>query len=79
MSPDDRSWVEFTLRPEAKWADGEPVKPEDVIFTVDLLREKGRPPTRPMLQNLVDKVEKVGERGVRFTFKGRDRTASCRC
>ena len=68
--PDDRSWVEFTLRPEAKFADGEPVKPEDVIFTVELLREKGRPPTRPMLQNLVDSVEKVGERGVRFTFKG---------
>ena len=68
--PDDRSWVEFTLRPEAKFADGEPVKPEDVIFTVELLREKGRPPTRPMLSNAVDKVEKVGERGIRFTFKG---------
>lgn len=68
--PDDRSWVEFTLRPEAKFADGEPVTPEDVIFTVELLREKGRPPTRPMLQNAVDTVEKVGERGVRFTFKG---------
>lgn len=69
-TPDDRSWVEFTLRPEAKFADGEPVKPEDVIFTVELLREKGRPPTRPMLSNAVDKVEKVGERGVRLTFKG---------
>jgi peptide/nickel transport system substrate-binding protein len=67
-TPPDRSWVEFTIRPEAKFADGEPVKPEDVIFTVELLREKGRPPTRPLLARAVEKVEKVGERGVRFTF-----------
>ncbi len=67
--PPDRSWVEFTIRPEAKFADGEPVKPEDVIFTVDLLREKGRPPTRPMLTQDVDRVEKTGDRSVRFTFK----------
>ena len=65
----DRSWVEFTLRPEAKFADGEPVTPDDVIFTVDLLKEKGRPPARPMLANSVAKVEKTGERSVRFTFK----------
>lgn len=67
-TPSDRSWVEFTIRPEARFADGEPVKPEDVIFTVELLREKGRPPTRPMLARAVERVEKVGERGVRFTF-----------
>jgi peptide/nickel transport system substrate-binding protein len=67
--PPDRSWVEFTIRPEARFADGEPVKPEDVIFTVDLLREKGRPPTRPLLQRAVERVEKIGERSVRFVFK----------
>ena len=65
----DRSWVEFTLRAEAKFADGEPVTPDDVIFTVELLKEKGRPPTRPMLSSVVDNVEKTGERSVRFTFK----------
>ena len=68
-TPPDRTWVEFTIRPEARFADGEPVKPEDVIFTVELLRDKGRPPTRPMLAGAVERVEKVGERGVRFTFK----------
>ena len=40
-TPDDRSWVEFTLRPEARFSDGKPVKPEDVIFTFELLRDKG--------------------------------------
>ena len=72
--PPDRSWVEFQIRPEARFADGEPVKPEDVIFTVELLREKGRPPTRPLLQRAVERVEKTGDRGVRFVFKaGGDR------
>jgi peptide/nickel transport system substrate-binding protein len=72
-TPEDRAWVEFVIRAEAKFADGEPVKPEDVIFTVDLLREKGRPTYRTTLKR-VERVEKVGERGVRFVFQGeRDR------
>ena len=68
--PPDRSWVEFTLRPEAKFADGEPVKPEDLLFTYELLREKCRQPsTRRMLSEDVTSVEKTGERSVRYTFK----------
>jgi peptide/nickel transport system substrate-binding protein len=72
--PPDRSWVEFTLRPQAKFADGEPVTPEDVIFTMELLRAKGRPPTRPLIDRAIERVEQTGERSVRFTFQGsRDR------
>ena len=41
--PDDRSWVAFTLRPQAKWHDGKPVTVEDVIFSLTLLQEKGSP------------------------------------
>jgi peptide/nickel transport system substrate-binding protein len=68
--PPDRSWVEFMLRPEAKFADGEPVKPEDVIFTYELLREKFRQPSmRKILREDVESVTKIGERGVRYTFK----------
>ncbi len=40
---DDRSWVEFALRPEARWHDGEPVTVEDVIWTFETLLEKGVP------------------------------------
>ena len=72
-SPDDRAWVEFTLRPEAKFADGDPIAVEDVQFTVELLREKGRPTYRNMLGRVAS-VEKTGERTVRFVFSGeRDR------
>jgi microcin C transport system substrate-binding protein len=31
--PDDRSWVEFALRPEARWHDGVPITPADVLFS----------------------------------------------
>jgi len=36
-------WIEFRLRPEARFHDGKPVTAEDVAFTFKLLREQGRP------------------------------------
>lgn len=67
-TPADRSWVIFTLRKEARWHDGQAVTPDDVIWTFDTLRSKGQPLYRAYYAN-VDRVEKVGERGVKFTFK----------
>ncbi|AJY48282.1 extracellular solute-binding protein [Martelella endophytica] len=64
---DERSFIQFNLNPDAKWSDGEPVTPEDVIFTFNLLDEKGRPPYNRRLRQ-VEKMEKVGEHSVRFTF-----------
>ncbi len=42
-TPPDRGWVEFTLNPKAKFSDGQPVTVDDVIFSLELLRDKGRP------------------------------------
>ena len=44
--PDDFSSATFRLRPEAKWADGQPVTPEDVIFSFDMSKEHN-----PLLSN----------------------------
>ncbi|MCJ8051812.1 extracellular solute-binding protein [Shinella curvata] len=72
---DDRSFIEFHLNPRARWADGQPVTPEDVIFSFELLRDKGRAPFSTRL-NVVEKLEKTGERSVRFTFNDKsDREA----
>ena len=68
QTPDDRSWVLFELRPEARFHDGRPVTPEDVIWTFQTLLEKGQPFYRFYYGN-VDQVEKRGERGVYFHFK----------
>ncbi len=72
-TPPDRSWVEFTLNPKAKFSDGEPVTVDDVIFSMELLRDKGRPNYKAYYSK-IDSVEKVGERGVRFNIqKANDR------
>ena len=67
---DERSFVEFTLDARAKFSDGKPVTPEDVIFTMELFRDKARPLYQNWIKT-VDRMEKVGERGVRFTFNER--------
>lgn len=41
--PADNSWVAFDLRPEARFSDGTPVTSDDVKWSFDTLREKGRP------------------------------------
>ena len=66
-TPDDRSFVEFTLRPEAKFSDGTPITVDDVIFSHALLRDHGRPNHRSYYKK-VAKVEQTGERKVKFTF-----------
>lgn len=66
--PQDRSWIAFTLRPQARWHDGEPITVEDVIWTFNTLREKGDPFYRYYYAS-VENVEKTGDRSVKFTFK----------
>ena len=67
--PEDRSWVAFTLRREARWHDGKPVTPEDVIFSLEILKTKGQPFFRFYFAD-VKKAEKTGPRRVKFTFSG---------
>ncbi|MER9201287.1 extracellular solute-binding protein [Mesorhizobium sp. M0933] len=66
MDPERKS-IEFHLDPNAKWSDGEPVTPEDVLFTYDVFTEKGRPPYSQRMKAIA-KLEKTGDRSVRFTF-----------
>ncbi len=65
--PDSKMWTAFTLRPEAKFADGEPVTAEDVAWTFRTLMEKGRPSMRIQFADVKDVVVE-GPRRVRFNF-----------
>jgi len=65
--PDDRSAVTFHLRKEARFSDGAPITPEDVIFSQEVLKEKGWPYFRSHYGK-VALAEKTGPRSVRFTF-----------
>jgi peptide/nickel transport system substrate-binding protein len=64
-----RSYVTFHLDPAAKFSDGTPVTPQDVIFSWQLLRDKGRPNHRTYYAK-VAKAEAIGERAVRFDLSG---------
>ena len=67
--PEDRSYVAFKLRPEARFHDGQPITVEDVIFTLNTLKTDGHPFFRAYYAN-VEKAEKIGERTVKFSFSG---------
>ena len=64
--PADFSSVTYKLRAEAKWADGQPVTPEDVIWTFDTLKKLNR--RQEFYYRHVVKAEKTGEREITFTF-----------
>ncbi|HVH73622.1 MAG TPA: extracellular solute-binding protein [Stellaceae bacterium] len=67
VAPDKRS-VLYVLHRRARFHDGTRITPEDVIWTLDMLRKKGLPAYRTYYAG-VAKAEKEGEDGVRFSFK----------
>ena len=71
--PEDRSSITFKIRDDARFSDGTPITVEDVKFTVDLLREYGRPAYTSRIKRIAA-LEEPGEGQIRFVFKnGEDR------
>ncbi len=70
----DESWATFWLRPEARFHDGSPVTPEDVVFSFETLKTKGHPFYRHYYANVPSAAPVAGDtpsgprRGVRFEF-----------
>lgn len=64
--PADFSSVTYRLRANAKWHDGKPVTPADVIFSLEMFKKYH--PFYSAYYRHVTKVEKVGERDIKFTF-----------
>ena len=67
-TPKDGSWVAFHLRPKARFHDGSPITPADVIFSFAALKTKGHPFYRAYYASVVS-VAAYGEWGVKFIFK----------
>ncbi len=66
--PDDFSYVIYRLRANARWHDGKPVIPADVIFSFDSLKKNS--PMYSAYYIHITKCEQVGDRDVKFTFDG---------
>lgn len=67
-----RSYVEFTLREQARFADGSPVTVEDVIWSFEVLGTQGSPRYLPAWQKIAG-ITRTGPRSVRFDFNTADR------
>jgi microcin C transport system substrate-binding protein len=64
--PPDNSSVTYRLRKEARWHDGKPVTPADVVFSFETL--KANSPQYAFYYKNVAKAEQTGEREVTFTI-----------
>jgi len=67
--PEDRSEVIFNMRPEARFSDGSPLTAADVVFSYEVLRDKGLPSFRAVIEKQVASAEALGPHRVKFTFK----------
>ena len=67
--PEDRSYVIFNMRPEARFSDGSPLTAEDVVFSYETLRDKGLPSFRAVIQKQIESAEILTPHRVKFTFK----------
>ena len=65
---EDRSWVVFNLRPEARFHDGHPITAADVAFSYRTLLKEGHPIYRTNLQE-VERVDVLNPQRIRFVFK----------
>lgn len=71
--PDDRSAITFILDPKAEFHDGHPITAEDVVFSLETLRDKGKPNARRVYKH-VEKTSSDNDHHVMFTLgEGHDR------
>ncbi len=69
---DDRQAFTFKIRPDAKFSDGKPVTAADVVFSMEILRDKGRPNYKNSYSKIT-KVETPDDRTVTFHQEVGDR------
>ena len=65
---EDRSWVVFNLRPEARFHDGTPITAYDVAFSYRTLLKDGHPLYRTALQEVL-RVDILNKQRIRFVLK----------
>lgn len=70
--PEDRTSITFHLNPLAAFADGQPVTADDVIFSLQILRDKGLPFFRTYYKK-VTSIDRLSDRIVRMNMEGDDR------
>lgn len=68
VMPDDRSFITFNMDERARFSDGEPITAEDVLFSFELLRDKGKPFHRNNFSRI--NAEILDSHTIRFDLAG---------
>jgi|TARA_R110002072_G_scaffold45001_9_gene125406 microcin C transport system substrate-binding protein len=69
--PQDKSWITFTLRPEARYHDGSPILADDFAFVMEVIKKY----SRPFLKSFYEEVESwevLDDRRIKFVFNTRN-------
>ena len=66
--PEDRSYVIFTIREEARFSDSTPVTADDALFSYEVLRDEGLPSFRASIGLTIARAEVLDDRRIRFDF-----------
>ncbi|WP_299773343.1 extracellular solute-binding protein [uncultured Tateyamaria sp.] len=66
--PEDKSWVKFYMRPEARFSDGTPVTAHDIAFSHNLLLDQGFKSYADAVRKLIPKVEVIDDHTIKFYF-----------
>ena len=69
--PEDKSWAIFTIRPEARYHDGEPIRAQDFVFALETVKEHGRAFIQSGYLD-VERAEALDDRRVKFYFNTRN-------
>ncbi len=72
-TPSGRLVATFELRSDARWQDGEPITADDVRFAFDDDRAAPLATARRWMAERVERVERVGDRTIRFTYRAGER------
>lgn len=65
--PEDKSWIIFNMRPQARFKDGTPITAADIAYSFSTIREHGRPFLKSFYSE-VESVEVLDEHQIKFTF-----------
>ena len=66
--PEDKSWVIFHMRPEARFSDGTPVTAHDIYFSHNLLLDEGLKSYAEAVRKRIPNVEVIDDHTIKFYF-----------
>lgn len=66
--PEDKSWVIFHMRPEAKFSNGTPVTAHDIKFSQNLLLDQGLKSYADAVRKRIPKIEVIDDHTIKFYF-----------